>query len=126
MWLIGERRAELEIVNTRIEKTVQQRTAELATKNEQLIELKEDAEEANVAKSQFLANMSHELRTPMNAVLGYTRMLSMNVYGELPEKVRDVHQRIDKSGQHLLSLRNNISNAMTFSTMKERIHMNSP
>ena len=44
----------------------------------------------------------------MNAVLGYTRMLLMNVYGELPEKVRDVHQRIDKSGRHLLGLINDV------------------
>jgi signal transduction histidine kinase len=63
---------------------------------------------ASKYKSQFLANMSHELRTPMNAVLGYTRMLLMNVYGELPEKVRDVHQRIDKSGRHLLGLINDV------------------
>jgi signal transduction histidine kinase len=52
--------------------------------------------------------MSHELRTPMNAVLGYTRMLLMNVYGELPEKVKDVHQRVDKSGRHLLGLINDV------------------
>jgi len=44
----------------------------------------------------------------MNAVLGYTRMLLMNVYGELPEKVKDVHQRIDKSGRHLLGLINDV------------------
>jgi len=63
---------------------------------------------ASKYKSQFLASMSHELRTPMNAVLGYTRMLLMNVYGELPEKVKDVHQRIDKSGRHLLGLINDV------------------
>jgi signal transduction histidine kinase len=63
---------------------------------------------ASKYKSQFLASMSHELRTPMNAVLGYTRMLMMNVYGELPEKVKDVHQRIDKSGRHLLGLINDV------------------
>jgi signal transduction histidine kinase len=44
----------------------------------------------------------------MNAVLRYTRILLMNVYGELPEKVRDVHQRIDKSGRHLLGLINDV------------------
>jgi signal transduction histidine kinase len=63
---------------------------------------------ASKYKSHFLASMSHELRTPMNAVLGYTRMLLMNVYGELPEKVRDVHGRIDKSGRHLLGLINDV------------------
>jgi signal transduction histidine kinase len=45
-------------------------------------------------------------RTPMNAVLGYTA--AMNVYGELPEKVRDFHGRIDKSGRHLLGLINDV------------------
>lgn len=59
-------------------------------------------------KSQFLANMSHELRTPLNAVLGYTRMLLMNVYGQLPQAIRDVLDRIDKSGRHLLGLINDV------------------
>jgi signal transduction histidine kinase len=84
----------------------------LAIHNARLLrELQEKGHQLELAskyKSQFLASMSHELRTPMNAVLGYTRMLLMNVYGELPEKVRDVHQRIDKSGRHLLGLINDV------------------
>lgn len=59
-------------------------------------------------KSQFLANMSHELRTPLNAVLGYTRMLLMNVYGQVPQTIRDVLDRVDKSGRHLLGLINDV------------------
>jgi len=84
----------------------------LAIHNARLFrEIQEKGQQLELAskyKSQFLASMSHELRTPMNAVLGYTRMLLMNVYGELPEKVRDVHQRIDKSGRHLLGLINDV------------------
>jgi signal transduction histidine kinase len=84
----------------------------LAIQNARLFrEIQEKGQQLELAskyKSQFLASMSHELRTPMNAVLGYTHMLSMNVYGELPEKVRDVHQRIDKSGRHLLGLINDV------------------
>jgi len=59
-------------------------------------------------KSQFLANMSHELRTPLNAVLGYTRMVLTKVYGDVPEKIRDVLERIEKSGRHLLGLINDV------------------
>jgi signal transduction histidine kinase len=84
----------------------------LAIHNARLFrEIQEKGQQLELAskyKSQFLASMSHELRTPMNAVLGYTRMLLMNVYGELPEKVKDVHQRIDKSGRHLLGLINDV------------------
>jgi GAF domain-containing protein/anti-sigma regulatory factor (Ser/Thr protein kinase) len=84
----------------------------LAIQNARLFrEIEEKGRQLELAskyKSQFLASMSHELRTPMNAVLGYTRMLLMNIYGELPEKVRDVHQRIDKSGRHLLGLINDV------------------
>jgi signal transduction histidine kinase len=84
----------------------------LAIQNARLFrEIEEKGHQLELAskyKSQFLASMSHELRTPMNAVLGYTRMLLMNVYGELPEKVKDVHQRIDKSGRHLLGLINDV------------------
>jgi signal transduction histidine kinase len=84
----------------------------LAIHNARLFrEIQEKGQQLELAskyKSQFLASMSHELRTPMNAVLGYTRMLLMNVYGDLPEKVKDVHQRIDKSGRHLLGLINDV------------------
>jgi GAF domain-containing protein len=59
-------------------------------------------------KSEFLANMSHELRTPLNAVLGYTELILDGIYGEVPEKIRDVMTRIDRSGRHLLGLINDV------------------
>jgi signal transduction histidine kinase len=65
-------------------------------------------EVASRHKSQFLANMSHELRTPLNAILGYTELILDSIYGEMPEKIRDVMTRIDKSGRHLLGLINDI------------------
>jgi signal transduction histidine kinase len=64
--------------------------------------------EASQHKSQFLANMSHELRTPLNAILGYTELLIDKVYGETPEKMQDVLQRIDSNGRHLLGLINDV------------------
>ncbi len=59
-------------------------------------------------KSQFLAHMSHELRTPMNAILGYTELILDNEFGELNDDLRDVLERIQKSGRHLLGLINDV------------------
>jgi signal transduction histidine kinase len=52
--------------------------------------------------------MSHELRTPLNAILGYTELLLDNIYGDVPEKIQDVLQRLEKNGRHLLSLINDV------------------
>ena len=64
--------------------------------------------EASQHKSQFLANMSHELRTPLNAILGYAELIIDNVYGETPDKMRDVLDRIQRNGKHLLGLINDV------------------
>jgi signal transduction histidine kinase len=69
---------------------------------------KEEAEKANRAKSQFLANMSHELRTPLNAILGYIELIQDSIYGDVPEKVREVIGRIDHNGHHLLNQINDV------------------
>jgi signal transduction histidine kinase len=82
----------------------------LAIQNARLFREIEDKghqiEIASKHKSQFLANMSHELRTPLNAILGYAELIMDDIYGEVPEKIRDVLERVQKSGQHLLSLIN--------------------
>jgi hypothetical protein len=75
---------------------------------EQMRIAKEEAEAANEAKSAFLASMSHELRTPLNAILGYTELIIDNIYGEVPEKIEDVLQRVGRSGRHLLGLVNDV------------------
>ena len=59
-------------------------------------------------KSEFLANMSHELRTPLNAVLGYTELIQDGIYGEVPEKISDVLERVQQNGRHLLGLINDV------------------
>jgi signal transduction histidine kinase len=63
---------------------------------------------ANKHKSEFLANMSHELRTPMNAILGYTELIIDNIYGDVPEKIQSVLERVEKNGRHLLGLINDV------------------
>jgi signal transduction histidine kinase len=65
-------------------------------------------EEASRHKSQFLANMSHELRTPLNAILGYTELILDNIYGEAPDKMRTVLERVQANGKHLLGLINDV------------------
>jgi signal transduction histidine kinase len=59
-------------------------------------------------KSQFLANMSHELRTPLNAIIGYTELILDNIYGEAPEGMRQVIERVQTNGRHLLGLINDV------------------
>ncbi|HEU5394951.1 MAG TPA: ATP-binding protein, partial [Candidatus Methylomirabilis sp.] len=59
-------------------------------------------------KSEFLANMSHELRTPLNAILGYTELILDSIYGPVPGEIREVLERLEKSGRHLLSLINDV------------------
>ena len=63
---------------------------------------------ASQHKSQFLANMSHELRTPLNAILGYTELILDSIYGEMPQKARDVLDRVQRNGRHLLGLINDV------------------
>jgi len=67
-----------------------------------------ELESANQHKSEFLANMSHELRTPLNAILGYTELILDNIYGDVPEKIQEVLERLEKNGRHLLNLINDV------------------
>ena len=67
-----------------------------------------ELEIANKHKSEFLANMSHELRTPLNAILGYTELILDRIYGDVPEKIQEVLERLGKNGRHLLSLINDV------------------
>jgi signal transduction histidine kinase len=86
--------------------------AVIAIENVRLFdEIQDKSRQLEVAshhKSQFLANMSHELRTPLNAILGYSELILDSIYGEPPEKMRAVLERLQTNGKHLLNLINDV------------------
>ena len=84
-----------------LERKVEERTLELRQKSLQL-------ERANKHKSEFLANMSHELRTPLNAIIGFSEVLSEQMFGAVNDKQMEYLKDIHSSGRHLLSLINDI------------------
>jgi len=84
----------LAIQNARLFREIEQKSREL--------------EAASQHKSEFLANMSHELRTPLNAIIGFSEVLSERMFGDLNEKQDEYLKDIYSSGQHLLSLINDI------------------
>ncbi|MBZ0104930.1 MAG: response regulator [Sulfuricella denitrificans] len=73
-----------------------------------MLKAKEAAEEATRMKSEFLANMSHELRTPLNAIIGFSEVLGDGLLGDMTPEQREYIGDIFSSGQHLLSLINDI------------------
>ena len=96
--LLDQRKEEVEEANRNLEQKVEERTLELMLS-------KDRAEQSDKLKSAFLANMSHEIRTPMNGILGFSQLLlETDDREELVEFV-DV---INKNGNHLLSLINDI------------------
>lgn len=78
-----------------------QRSEEINQKNQQLIEI-------NRMKSEFLANMSHELRTPLNAIIGFSEALKDGLVGQMSDNQCQYIDDIYTSGEHLLSLINDI------------------
>jgi signal transduction histidine kinase len=76
--------------------------------NDELQRVYRELETASRHKSEFLANMSHELRTPLNAILGFSQVLEKRLFGELNEKQAEYIEDIHSSGNHLLSLINDV------------------
>jgi protein-histidine pros-kinase len=104
------RRSEQEIVrlNAGLESRVRERTSELQKSNEELTLAREEADNANRAKSDFLSNMSHELRTPLNAVIGFTGTLLMRLPGPLNTDQETQLRTVQASARHLLALINDL------------------
>ena len=98
-----------------------EREAERARHQEQLTQALHAAEVANESKSTFLANMSHDIRTPMNAVIGFTTLLSKEA--DNPEKVREYAAKIIASGNHLLALINDVLDISKIESGKATINL---
>ncbi len=89
------------IERQRAQDRLQAQTVELAT-------ARDEAKDADRAKSAFLANMSHELRTPLNAIIGFSEMMLGGVYGPLNDKYAEYAGDIRSSGVHLKNILNDI------------------
>ncbi len=76
--------------------------------NDELRRLYGELETASRHKSEFLANMSHELRTPLNAIIGFSQLLRQKLFGQINEKQDEYLADILSSGNHLLSLINDV------------------
>jgi signal transduction histidine kinase len=110
-WSVAERQARVEVTAdemTAINEQLRDEIAERRRAQQELERAKDAAEAANRAKSEFLANMSHELRTPLNSVIGFSDVLAEQVFGPLNENQAQYVTDILDSGQHLLSLVNDI------------------
>jgi signal transduction histidine kinase len=100
--------ARLQESHASLEQKVAERTRELATALRELDEKSRELEATSLHKSEFLANMSHELRTPLNAILGFSQVLRERLFGDLNAKQEEYVEDILSSGNHLLSLINDV------------------
>jgi len=99
----AQKRAEEELreLNITLEDRVAQRTKELADANRELAVARDEAESANAAKTAFLAAMSHELRTPLNAIVGFSELITQEVFGPVQEKYIEFSDSIHSAGQRM-------------------------
>ena len=80
--------------------------SELKQAEQALIRTRDEAEQANLAKSRFLSSMSHELRTPLNAIMGFSQLIEIDT--EASDTNRKHARRIYSAGRHLLELINDV------------------
>jgi nitrogen-specific signal transduction histidine kinase len=89
----------------------------------ELVNVRDEAMEANHAKSLFLANMSHELRTPLNAIIGYSEILGEETRSNEQTEYAEDLDKIHMAGQHLLELINGILDLSKIEAGKMDLHL---
>ena len=97
-----------QLMSIAFEKMSDQVAVLIEARTSELAKARDEAGEANLAKSKFLANMSHELRTPLNAIIGYSELLAEEAEDEGLDDMLDDLKKINDSGKHLLGLINDI------------------
>jgi signal transduction histidine kinase len=95
----------------------------LITANEELASINDQLARSTRLKDEFLANMSHELRTPLNGILGMAESLQDDIYGEVTTIQRKALEEIDRSGNHLLELINDILDITKIEAGKLEVHL---
>lgn len=106
-------------LNQRLEAQARQ----LEAQAQELERARDQALQANRAKSEFIAYMSHELRSPMNAIIGFSEMMKREVFGRVsPPKYREYAEDIHGSATHLLSLINDIFDLSKAEAGKLQLH----
>jgi two-component system cell cycle sensor histidine kinase PleC len=97
--------------------------ARIGNAHDQLRAALHAAQSANMAKSRFLANMSHELRTPLNAVIGFSDVMSAEMFGPLLPRYRGYAEDIRKSGLHLLAIINDVLDISKAEAAEFHVHL---
>ncbi|HWA70390.1 MAG TPA: ATP-binding protein [Rhizomicrobium sp.] len=87
-----------------------------------LVEARDAALDASRAKSRFLANMSHELRTPLNAIIGFSEVMTREMFGAIGPRYQEYSRLIHESGAHLLELINSVLDMSKIEAGKFELH----
>lgn len=98
-------------------------TIDLRSQAEDLTAARDEALQADRLKTAFLANVSHELRTPLNGVIGLSSVLDQETFGTLNDQQHDYVKRISTSGDHLLSLIDDLLDLARIEAGKEELLM---